>query len=92
LQGKKNIKESLKHIFTLEQLKRLSSKYSFNINSKPTEINFETWINIFNYYAIGVEDKKKILTMNSFKKLKQTSKKIKKIHRTRLKGVKWFIF
>lgn len=85
LQGKKSIKDSLKHIFTSEQLKRLSSKNLFNLNSKPTEISFEKWLNIFSYYTIGVENKKKIRIKGSFDKLKQTSTKIKKVHRTSYK-------
>ncbi|MDK2949321.1 MAG: rRNA (adenine-N6)-dimethyltransferase [Patescibacteria group bacterium] len=82
LRGKKNIKDSLKKIFTVNQLKRISLENSFNLNSKPTEINFEKWWSIFNYYVIGVENKKKNYVRGSFKLLERSSRKIKKIHRT----------
>jgi len=82
LRGKKNIKVSLEKIFTLEQLKRLSLEYFFDLNSKLTEISFDKWLSIFNYYLVGVEDNKKMHVKNSFELLKKSSKKIKKIHRT----------
>jgi 23S rRNA (adenine-N6)-dimethyltransferase len=82
LQGKKNVKTALRHIFTSEQLKRLSSQYFFDINKKPTEISFEKWTKIFDYYVVGVEERKKERVKNSFKKLNKTSKNIEKIHRT----------
>jgi len=84
-QWKLNLKDALKKIFTYEQLKRLSKDLGFNLSATPTDLNFEQWLGLFDYFIIGVEDNKKTLVYGSERILKHQQYRLQKVHRTRFK-------
>jgi len=81
-QWKPNLKLSLNKIFTHEQFKRLSDNLGFNIKAKPSDLSFEQWLGLFNYFLIGVEDSKKKIIIGSEYLLKRQQSQIHKINRT----------
>ena len=56
---KKDLKTVYKHVFTYEQWKRLSKNLSFSLKATPTELRFEQWLGLFEYFIINVIDSKK---------------------------------
>ncbi len=56
---KKDLKTAYKNVFTYEQWKRLSKNLSFPIKATPTELKFEQWLGLFDYFLIGVDSSKK---------------------------------
>lgn len=56
---KKDLKTAYEEIFTYEQWKRLSHSFSFSVKATPTDLNFDQWIGVFNYFLVGVIDSKK---------------------------------
>jgi 23S rRNA (adenine-N6)-dimethyltransferase len=82
-QWKLNLKGALKKIFTYEQLKRLSKDLGFNLSATATELNFNQWLGLFNYFMVGVEDNKKALVYETERILSQQQRRLQKIHRTR---------
>ena len=84
-QWKLNLKGALKKIFTYEQLKRLSKDLGFNLSVTATDLDFNQWLGLFNYFIVGVEDNKKALVYGSERILKHQQDRLQKIHRTRFK-------
>lgn len=58
---KNNLKSTFKAIFTYEQWKRLSRDHGFPLKATPTELTFEQWLRIFQYFIIGTTEAKKRL-------------------------------
>ena len=56
---KKDLKTAYKRVFTYEQWKRLSKNLSFPLKVVPTELTFEQWLGLFQYFLVGVVDSKK---------------------------------
>lgn len=83
-QWKPTIKKALEKIFTYKQLKRLSNDLGFNLFAKPTGLRFNQWLNLFNYFLIGVSKNKQSLVYGCLGRLKKQQQKLHKIHRTRL--------
>jgi len=84
-QWKLTLMSALKKIFTHQQLKRLSKNLGFNFLSTPTDLSFNQWLGLFDYFLIGVEDNKKALIRGSGKKLKYQQNRFQKVHRTRFR-------
>jgi len=82
-QWKPTLKKSLDRIFTYEQLKRLTKNLGFDRSAVPTDLSFQQWLGLFNYFLIGVEEYKKRLVSGSEALLKNQQNRIQKIHRTR---------
>ena len=82
-QWKPTVYDSLKKIFTNTQLLELSHSLRFSRNSTQTQIHFEQWLEIFNYFVVGVENSKKSQVFGFASKQKQSRHKLVKIHRTR---------
>lgn len=80
---KPTLKKAFKKIFTFKQFLRLSKDLKFKMDAKPTDLNFNQWLPLFNYFLIGVEDFKKNLVKNSEKRLLFFQSRLQKIHRTR---------
>ena len=57
---KKNLKLAFKPIFTYEQWKRLSKHFGFPLDATPTELTFEQWLGLFDYFKHGVSIEKQI--------------------------------
>ncbi len=61
---KKDLKTAYKHVFTYEQWKRLSKNLSFRPNATPTELTFEQWLGLFEYFLVGIVDSKKTVILS----------------------------
>lgn len=64
---KKSLKLSFKQIFTYPQWKRLSRDLRFPLDATPTELTFEQWLGLFDFFMRGVP-------MNKHAKLKSEIK------------------
>lgn len=56
---KKELKIAYKDIFTHEQWKRLARDNGFSIKATPTQLTFEQWIKLFEYFSTGVPPHKR---------------------------------
>ena len=83
-QWKPTLKEGLKNIFSDIQFTRLSNNLKFSINSKPTDLTFDQWLGLFNFFVCGTDISKKVLINGAESKLKTQQSKLDKIHRTRI--------
>lgn len=77
-----NVVEGLASIFGKETLIDLSRKLNFSPNSKPSELDFNQWLGLFNYFSDKLKSKHN-LVKGSLAKLNQQQNKLAKIHRTR---------
>lgn len=82
-QWKPTLREGLKSIFTDTQFARLSKDLKFSINAKPTELNFDMWLGLFNFFKQGVDINKRKIVFGSESRLWEQQSKLSKIHRTR---------
>ncbi|UCG43747.1 MAG: 23S ribosomal RNA methyltransferase Erm [candidate division WOR-3 bacterium] len=46
---KKDLRTAYKRVFTYQQWKRLSSRLSFPVRAKPSELGFEQWLELFEF-------------------------------------------
>jgi len=82
-QYKPNVEKTFEKIFTYEQIKRLSKNLAFNGKSKITELKFEQFVELFNYFSLEVSDEKQKLVFGYKEAMKKQQGKLEKIHRTR---------
>ena len=82
-QWKPTLRGGLKEIFSGTQLNKLSQNLNFHRNVKPTDLRFEQWLGIFNYFSKAVSEDKKILVFGAEKKLRKQQSRLQKNHRTR---------
>lgn len=75
--------KGLKKLFTNIQMKRLSKDLGFWLPIRPTELTFEQWLGLFNYFLIGVAEEKKGLVYGAWNRLVKQQSKLQKIHRTK---------
>lgn len=61
---KKDLKTTYKHVFTYEQWKRLSKNLAFPLKATPTELKFEQWFGLFEYFLTNVINPKKIVILS----------------------------
>lgn len=81
-QWKPNVKNALEKIFTYDQLKRLGQDLGFALESKPTELTFDQYIGMFNYFLKGVIPEKQKLLQNHNMRRTYQEKFIKKRYRS----------
>ncbi len=82
-QWKPTLKEALKSIFSDTQFTRLSNDLKFSSKAKPTELSFNQWLGLFNFFIKGMDLSKRAIVSGSENKLKAQQSKLDKIHRTR---------
>jgi len=82
-QWKPTLKEALKNIFSDPQFTRLSNDLKFSSKSKPTELSFNQWFGLFNFFVKGTDLSKRAIVIGAESKLKAQQSKLDKIHRTR---------
>lgn len=82
-QWKLDLKKALKKIFTYKQFIRLAKDLGFSKTAKPTDLSFEQWLGLFNYFLVGVEQYKKELVCGAEGLLKHQQARLQKIHRTK---------
>lgn len=56
---KKDLKTAYKSVFTYEQWKRLSRDNRFNLDAKPTDLTFDQWLAIYQFFSVSVTPAKK---------------------------------
>ena len=73
----------LKGIFSGQQLKHMRRELGYDLDTTPTSIPFELWLNVFEYFKkIGNEQAMHTI-VGSEKRLIQQQKRLQKVHRTR---------
>lgn len=80
-QWKPTLLEAFGKVFSKEQLKIINKKYDLD-NLKPSDLEIEQWIYLFNTYLSFVPKDKKSLVSGFESKLKSKHKNIQKRHRT----------
>lgn len=56
---REDLKTAYRRVFTFEQWRRLSENLHFSFRATPTELTFEQWLGLFEYFLAGVTDSKK---------------------------------
>lgn len=79
-QFKPNVIEGLSALFGKENISRLSKELNFPPNSKPSGLEINHWLGLFQ----NLESSKMFIINGSYSKLKKQQKSLEKIHRTRL--------
>ena len=78
-----NLKKGYKNVFGHIQFLKLADEFNFSSDAKPTDLDFEQWLGIFNYFVIGVEKRRQKQIVGAVAKLSEQQKSLDKIHRTR---------
>ncbi len=78
-QWQPNIKKTYDGIFTYKQIKQLSKELKFDLKNQISNLKFEQYKNIFEFFLRNVDDLKKKKILNSSEKLKKQQEKLKKI-------------
>jgi 23S rRNA (adenine-N6)-dimethyltransferase len=66
---KSNIKQDLKGVFSNLQTKILAERLGFSLDAKPTELNYDTWLNLYKEFNKIVPPYKKRIIRGSFLQL-----------------------
>jgi 23S rRNA (adenine-N6)-dimethyltransferase len=82
-QWKATITDSLKEVLTKEQMKRLSQQIGFDSNSKPLDVCFVQWFELYKYFHTEVDQVKRAKVYGSYKRQLNLQKGLKKVYRTR---------
>lgn len=82
IQWKPSISEAFRPVFTKKQMGRLARDLNFDLRAKPTELNFDQWLALFDFYRTGVDPSKKRVVMGAFKRLQKQQRGLDKIHRS----------
>lgn len=78
-----NLKKGYKNVFGHIQFLKLADELNFNPDAKPTDLDFEQWLGMFNYFVVGVEKRRQKQVTGSLAKLTEQQKTLDKVHRTR---------
>lgn len=74
----------LKGVFTGQQLKHIRKELGFDLESTPTSLTFEQWLNVFERFKNVGNKQAMHMIAGSEKRLTQQQKRLQKVHRTRL--------
>ncbi len=77
-----NILEGLEKVLGSQEILTLSHKLNFLAKQKPSEINFENWLDLFNLFLVKPTNKK-IIVSGSYNSWIRQQENIEKIYRTR---------
>lgn len=77
-----NILEGLSKVLGKQQMLNLAKNKNFSIEKKPSEINFENWLDLFELFLNSSQNKQSKVK-NSYEKWIKQQENIVKIHRTR---------
>jgi len=81
---KANIKLALRGTFSNLQIKILSSTLKFNLEAKPTEVEYDTWIALFNEFNKIVPRYKQRYVLGSFAEMNINQVNMRKINKNNL--------
>jgi 23S rRNA (adenine-N6)-dimethyltransferase len=73
---KAQIKNALLQLFTFTQLKILSKQLTVNLNSKPTELTYQQWLQLFGAFKTYCPDLKKMKLVGAFAKIQRHQRKL----------------
>src|SRR5574344_116988 len=79
-----NVIEGLSKVLGRETMLRLAKQIGFNVNSKPSELEFKDWQSIFDYFVKTTDQDHKSIVKGAFDRLQQQQQNLHKINRTRL--------
>lgn len=82
-QFKPNITQGLSEILGKQSINDLAKKSGFSPNSKPSELDFIDWLNLFNFFIYVAVNQQNVVKDSFARQLKQ-QENIEKIHRTRV--------
>ncbi|MEK7525925.1 MAG: 23S ribosomal RNA methyltransferase Erm [Patescibacteria group bacterium] len=82
-QFKPNIVEGLEKVFGIQTMKRFSSEMKFSSKSKPSELEFDHWLLLFDKF-VGLDKHQRRIVLGSFAKARRQDQKVEKINRTRV--------
>lgn len=81
---KPNIKLALKGLFSNLQLKILAKNLEFDLEAKPTEIDYPTWLKLFKEFIKIVPKYKQKLILGSYAKLNINQLNMRKVNKENL--------
>lgn len=81
-QFKSNVIEGLSEVFGKQTMLNLARTVGFSTSSKPSQLDFAHWLNLFNYFSEKAS--KRAVVEGSYTKILGQQKKLEKIHRTRV--------
>lgn len=79
-----NILQGLRKIMPEQKIVELAKQYSFSTSSKPSELEFNHWLMLFQTFLNFSNSTQKQKILGSFNKLQEQQQNLQKIHRTRL--------
>ncbi|MCG8514426.1 MAG: 23S ribosomal RNA methyltransferase Erm [Halanaerobiales bacterium] len=74
-QSNQGLKNKCKNIFSYQQLKSLSRNCGFNLRANPTDLSFDQWYQLFQFFDNTLTEKKQRLVQGAYWQL-QNNKKI----------------
>jgi 23S rRNA (adenine-N6)-dimethyltransferase len=81
--NKVNLKKAYEQVFGHVQFIRLAQDLSFGISAKPTDLTFEQWLGVFDYFTTRVVEERKRKVAGAWKELQKEQQGLNKIHRNR---------
>ena len=75
---------TFKGIFTPQQFKRLGKKLGFDLDATPTLLQFEQWLELFDYFKRMSNTRAMQVIAESEKRLRRQQAGLEKMHRTRV--------
>ena len=82
-QFKPNIVEGLSNVLGRQNIITLAKEHGFSPEAKPSEIDFQNWINLFDNF-LKVSEKQQSVVKGSFSKQLKQQENIEKVNRTRI--------
>ena len=82
-QFKPNITEGLSSVLGKQNIITLAKEHGFSPEAKPSELNFQDWISLFEAF-LGMPEKQQLIVKGSFSKQLKQQESIEKVNRTRV--------
>ncbi len=73
-QSNQGLKNKCKNIFSYQQLKSLSRNYGFNLRANPTDLSFDQWYQLFQFFDNTLTEKKQRLVQGAYWQLQNNKK------------------
>lgn len=82
-QWKSSLQEGLQKVFTKPQFSKLAKELDFPLTATPTQLDFERWLGLFNFFLTNIDNRKQKIVKSFAKHLFEQQSTLQKIHRTR---------
>jgi 23S rRNA (adenine-N6)-dimethyltransferase len=73
----------LKDAFSWRQVKQIARALDLDLKSKPSSLNIEHWIGLFEYFKVIGNEQERRAVAGSEQRLRQQQSRLDKVHRTR---------